>query len=370
MSRWTRTGASEKAQASQTIGILMNTLLYFADEVSNDYNSLNSYVKTGSTVIKSMFSPSKDHNMNEQISVLFNTLGWKNSEIRLQSSERAKIILGSNRYLDQNQNTIKGLEVLVKMIATAVGYHLFDRDVDALVDIDIMGPIYTIELQALSSLKTDISPKTKSTPKSTPVATKSTPSSPAINTSEVSFSSYDTSQIFLPILNNRLPQVTLHRILKEVLVEFCKSWYSENPISDKESDDDKNNLVILILYITQKAVENNISWVSVGEQVGGYFAQALSKNFPNEQLIVEEILETMSLGSIIRDVKSRSLCPLNLGQTCGNKIGGENRGFCDFVMGLWAGSLSQITGKKYSFTGFYPTGKRSTDPCLMEFTIV
>ncbi len=370
MSRWTKSGSSEKAQASQTIGILMNTLLYLADEAASDGSRSTKFMKISSQVIKNIFKPSSSYNMNEQIGVLLNVLGWKNSEIRLMSSTRSKIILGSNRYLDQNNNTLSGLNVLVKMISLAIGYHIFDREVDAFVEIDINGPIYTIDIQTLTTLETSL--KEKEIAKKVEVSTDTTPSisSTPASKSPASMSNYDTGQIFLPVLSNKLPLVQLNKILVDVLSEFSASWYGESPLDSELTEDNKTNLIMLIEFLTQKATETNTSWVDLGNQVGGYFAGVLKKSFTDDHdLIGPEIKDGAQLGSIIRDIKARSLCSLTVGSTCGSNIGGKNRSFCDFTMGLWAGCLSQLTEYEYKFSGFYATGKRSTDPCLMEFEL-
>lgn len=369
MSRWTKSGSSEKAQASQTIGILMNTLLYLADESASDGNKSTKFMKISSSVIKNIFKPSSSHNINEQIGVLLNTLGWKNSEIRLMSSTRSKIILGSNRYLDQNNNTLKGLKVLVKMISLALGYHIFDREVDAFVEIDINGPIYTVDIQTITTLETSLKEK-EVVQKAEPLSSTGSISQPPMGKSPASLSSYDTAQIFLPVLSNKLPLVQLHKILVDVLSEFSVSWYSESPLDSDLTEDNKTNLIMLIEFLTQKATETNTTWVDLGYQVGGYFAGVLKKSFTDDlDLVGPEIKDGAQLGSIIRDIKARSLCSLNVGATCGSSIGSKDRSFCDFTMGLWAGCLSQLTEFDYKFSGFYSTGKRSTDPCLMEFEL-
>jgi hypothetical protein len=347
----------------------MNTLLYLADESSSDGNRSTKFMKVSSSVVKNIFKPSSSHSINEQIGVLLNTLGWKNSEIRLMSSTRSKIILGSNRYLDQNNNTLKGLNILVKMIALAVGYHIFDREVDAFVEIDINGPVYTIDIQTITTLETSIKEKeiakTIETTSETPSQRGQIPAK-----SPASLSTFDTNQIFLPVLSNKLPLVQLNKILLDVLSEFAVSWYGETPMDSELTEDTKTNLIMVIEFLTQKATETNTTWVDLGNQVGGYFAGVLKKSFTDDlDLIGPEIKDGAQLGSVIRDIKARSLCSLTVGSTCGSNIGGRDRSFCDFVMGLWAGTLSQLTEFEYKFTGFYATGKRSTDPCLMEFEL-
>ncbi len=366
LSTWAKSG-SEKAQASQTIRMLIKTLQYLAEDSSNDDSSSRSYTNIASAVIKDLFKPTESYSINEQVQVVFNAMGWKNAQIKLTSANDANIILGSNRFLDQHPNSVVGLKLMVGTFSKALGFHILGREIDAVVNIDIHnGPIYTIDLKAIKGRKTEqAKPKPKPTETKTPKKTVKTVSKPVASTS----SDIDTSQIFLPILSNKLSISRLHLILQDVLVEFCQSWYGKNPIEDQQSSDERENVTSLISYLVQQSVEANTSPVEAGSRLGGFFGHAITQAFSNESNpITQEIIDGSQIGSIIRDIKARAFCALNPGDRCGPNIGDQNRSICDFAMGLWKGCLSELSEKEFSFTGFYPAEKR--DPyCLMEFSV-
>jgi len=375
MSTWTRDG-SEKAQSSQTIRILMKTLQYLAEDAANDEAKSRSYISTASAVIKGLFKPSPKLSNNEQVSVLFNSMGWKNAQIKFSSGSEAQIILGSNRHLDQDQNSEKALKLLVNTISKALGFHILAREVDAVVSIDILsGPIYTIDLKAITStIQTEVDeirPAVAPAIRKQPIQRRENASAQAAKPVAVATSSrsIDTSQIFLPVLTSKMPIGRLHLLLQDVLAEFSQSWYGENPLSSNESPDERENVITLMQFLTQKAVENDTSSVDAGTRLGAFFAHAIKQTFPNvEPVLAQELIDGASVGSMIRDIKARAFCTLNPGEKCGPNIGDANRAMCDFAMGVWQGCLSELSDNSYVFSGFYAAGKR--DPyCLMEFNV-
>lgn len=359
--------------------MLIKSLQYVAEDLANDEVKIKSFIKITTQIIKGSFIPSPQNSINEQVSILLNSMGWKNALIKLKSGDQVEIVLGSNRFLDQDSDSVSGLTNLVKAIGNAAGAHILDRDVDTLVNIDIhAGPTYTLDIQALKSITATQKPEKVPDNSSLRPFTISTEDGKTknelakqtvIETPIIPIStSYETDQIFLPVLSNKLPLSRLHRILKDVLEEYCQSWFGTNPIADVEIEDERINLINLINFLIEKAFESDQSRVDLGSQVGNYFAHAIVSNFNSEKtLLGQEIIDGSTVGSIIRDIKARSLCSLK-DTACENKIGGEHREFCDFVMGLWQGMLGQLTNKQYRFSGFYPAGKR--DPyCLMEFEV-
>ncbi|OLS25802.1 MAG: hypothetical protein HeimC2_17370 [Candidatus Heimdallarchaeota archaeon LC_2] len=370
LTTWTRNG-SEKAQASQTIRILMKSLQYLAENAVNDENQSQAFINTAHTVIKDLFTPSPSHSNNEQVVVLLGSMGWKNAQIEFSSGNEAKLILGSNRHLDQETNSVKGLKLLVTTISKALGYHILSREVDAYVEIDILaGPIYNINIKALTKnidLGSDVaSPATRS-PEIKPAVDQT---SNQISVAPISSSQkIDTTQIFLPVLTNKYPLSRLHLLLKDVLAEFCNSWYSENPLDTNDTGDEKENVALLMNFLVQKTIDNNASTVDAGVRLGTFFANAIKKSFPNiEQPLTQEIIDGAAVGSMIRDIKARAFCYLNPGDKCGPNIGDENRSICDFSMGIWQGTLSELGDHEFKFSGFYAAGRR--DPyCLMEFEV-
>lgn len=373
LNTWSRTG-SEKAQASQTIRMLIKTLQYLAEDATADDSREKSFLTVANAVIRNTFAPSTSFSTSEQVSVVLNSMGWKNTQIKLTSADEAEILMGSNRHLDQQAESIEGLQLLIKTLGTALGGFLFDREVNAVVDIDIhSGPTYLIKLRAIQKIE-----QKQNLPKTVTSTERQKSSKPDSNTSEpistgppiTALSTIETSQIFLPVLNNKLPLGRLHLILQDVLAEFASSWYGENPLDTRGTTDEQENVSTLVAFLTNKAIEKNTSIVEMGAQIGAYYGRALKEGFADDELFSPEILEGSAVGSIIRDIKARSLCHLKPGDTCGPSIGGEGREICDFAMGLWQGSLSEIHGeKKFNFTGFYQAGRR--DPyCLMEFEVV
>lgn len=370
MSSYWTSQASDKAQSSQTIRILIKTLQYLAEDVAITPETSNKFSKVASQVIKSTFTPSSKFNMNEQVTTFLGQLGWKNSQIRLKSAEVLEIVLGSNRYLDQGESNREGLNLLVKALGTAVGAHILSRDVDTFVDIDLPNKSYKVTIQGISGFKTEKAEvKTKAQSISAEIAKKEAKRVNETKTTTVTtsfISTYDTSQIILPVINNRLPYLKLQSLLKDVIEEFSKSWYQEVP--ELTAANDEGNIAILLSYLISKADERGNDIVQLGNQVGTYFGDAIKATFPGEETVSQEIIEGSSGGSIIRDIKARSLCTLVNTQSCGSSIGGEARKFCDMSMGIWAGVLGKLTEKDYTFSGFYEAGKK--DPyCLMEFTV-
>lgn len=377
LNTWTRSG-SEKAQASQTIRMLMKTLQYLAEDASTDGNRERSFLNVARSVIKNVFSPSNNFSVNEQVSVVFNAMGWKNTQITLTSANEAELILGSNRYLDQDPDSIDGLRLLVKTLCSALGSYLFDKDVQAKIDIDIhTGPTYKINLKTVKSTKSKETTKIKTQAEKSKETSSGQISSTSTRSSTSSDSgisikppsTIDTTQIFLPVLSNSLPLDRLYMILQDVLAEFCQSWYGSNPLETQGTDNERENLLILITFLTEKTFENDSSRVEVGEQVGTYFAHAIRDSFQEDKYLTQEIIDGSSVGSIIRDIKARAFCYLKPGEKCGPKIGAEDRSICDFAMGIWQGCLSQLMkDSEFEFTGFYPAGRK--DPyCLMEFEV-
>lgn len=369
LTTWTRSG-SEKAQASQTIRILMKSLQYLAEDTANDENRKQSFINTTYAVIKDLFTPSPTHSSNEQVVVLLGSMGWKNAQIEFSSGNEAKIILGSNRHLDQDQNSVKGLQLLVTTIAKALGFHILSREVDAYVEVDILsGPIYNIDLKALKQRTADETsqPATIQAPtrETQPSTTSQQPSAAPV----AGMNKIDTTQIFLPVLTTKFPLSRLHLLLKDVLTEFCKSWYSENPLDGNDLGDEQENVATLITFLAQKSIDNNSSTVEAGARLGTFFAHAIKQNFTNiDQPLTQEIIDGAAIGSMIRDIKSRAFCYLKPGEKCGPNIGDENRAICDFSMGIWQGCLSELGDHQFIFNGFYAAGKR--DPyCLMEFEV-
>lgn len=369
LTTWTRSG-SEKAQASQTIRILMKSLQYLAEDAVNDENRKQLFINTTYVVIKDLFMPSPTHSSNEQVVVLLGSMGWKNAQIEFSSGNEAKIILGSNRHLDQDHNSAKGLQLLVTAITKALGYHILSREVDSYVEVDILaGPIYKIDLKALKQRATDDTTQTSTQKAPIRETTQASIASSQSAAPVAGLNKIDTSQIFLPVLTNKFPLSRLHLLLKDVLSEFCQSWYSENPLDGNEISDEQENVATLISFLVQKSIDNNSSTVEAGARLGTFFAHAIKQNFANiDQPLTQEIIDGAAVGSMIRDIKARAFCYLKPGDKCGPNIGDENRAICDFSMGIWQGCLSELGDHNFVFNGFYAAGRK--DPyCLMEFEV-
>lgn len=372
MGVWTRSG-SEKAQSSQTIRILLRSLQYLAEDLAADETK---FLNVTVPVIRNLFNPIQTSSMNEQVTKFFESFGWKNAQIKLTAANKASILLGSNRHLDQNVESQAGLQILVKSISTAVGLHLLGKEVDALVNVNLTtGAVYNIELTTISKREDIVSPKPKT---EKPVVNTTT--QPQVEKTKITGtvpvqqpvmpagdleSSVEATQLFLPVLNDKLPLSTLFLMLQDVLVEFCKSWYQVNPLEEFGSEDQRQNVVKLVLYLVDKSVEANRPTKAVGNQVGRFFAQELSNTFKDEfgEIISPEILES-NTSIIVRDIKARSLCNLNPGDKCLE----ANRSVCDFGMGIYEGVLSHLTEKDTQFTTYFAAGRRDIY-CLMEFQV-
>lgn len=366
MSTWTKRGSSEKAQQSQTIRILVSVLQYLAEDATSSVDSADRFVKIASNVLKSTFTPSSNHNINEQVQSLLLQLGWKNSQITLKSADLLEMILGSNRYLDQSEVNETGLNLLVKMISVAIGQKIMTREVDALVNFDHNNKTYRVNIQAVEDFKPDMKAEVKTSATSIGMEEKKVEAKvETVVISSINTGNFDTSQIILPVFSNKLPNLKMLSLLKDVCEEFSQSWYSQVP--ELTGSDDKSNLAILFNFLITKADESGNDVLSIGAQIGSYYADAIKATWPDEKHINDEILDA-SGGSIIRDIKARSLCALTPAQSCGSKIGGPNRKFCDLSMAVWQGALSKLHTKEYTFSGYYAAGKRDS-VCLMEFSV-
>ncbi len=361
---WTRTG-SEKTQASQTIRILLRSLQYLAEDAAQSSTSSQNFTGIIVPIIRNLFVPAQGISINEQLSTFLRSLGWKNAQIRTLSATKAEIVLGNNRHLEQLETSKSGLELLVKSIMRAIGIYLLNREVDALVKLDFTsGVIYTIELNAVEIQPSIKETRQKTIPSSTRVAPspQSAPASTKITDLE---SQVDPSQLFMPILNQKLPLSTLYVLLQDVMSEFANSWYNENPLEKIGTDDPRLNVLFLTQFLVEKTINAGRATKTLGDQIGRFFAKALEETFGSDPngLLTPEIIESDTL-TMIRDIKARSLCTLQPGDKCTD----SNRAICDFGMGIYEGVLSSITGRNYQFTNYFAAGKRDIY-CLMEFQI-
>lgn len=365
---WTRTG-SEKTQSSQTIRILLRSLQYLAEDSSQSPSSSQNFTGIIVPVIRNLFVPAEGVSINEQLSTFLRSLGWKNAQIRTLSATKAEIVLGNNRHLEQVESSKQGLTLLVKSIMKAIGYYLLNREVDALVRIDFTtGVIYNIELNAVelqpSRVEKSPSPVVREPVVSQPSSMSSSP--PVQQSVRVEEGTpIEPSQLFLPILHQKLPLSTLYVLLQDVMSEFANSWYGENPLQETGTDDSEQNVLILTQFLVEKTIAAGRSTKTIGDQIGRFFAQTLQGTFGDdpEQILTPEIIESNTV-TMIRDIKARSLCTLAPGDKCTE----ANRAICDFGMGIYEGVLSSLTGKKYEFTNYFAAGKRDIY-CLMEFQI-
>ncbi|MDH5401766.1 MAG: hypothetical protein OEY49_04670 [Candidatus Heimdallarchaeota archaeon] len=368
LSTWTKTG-SEKARSSQSIRMLMKTLQYLGEDALIDDARVRSFVNVATKVITNLFNPAQNYSVNEQVSVVFNALGWRNAQIKLTSADNAEIILGSNRYLDQDVNNVNALKLLARVFAISFGSHLLSKNVDANVEIDIHnGPIYTIKVFGFGELKTELSVESKTVEKEKvkPVQKKE---QPMITMDHGISTDIDTTQIFLPILSNKLPLAKLQLLLQDIMAEYSQSWHGQNPISSSNSTELSENLITLINFLGDKGVVSDGSAVNAGAKVGSYYARAIKQSFEGEKLLVQEIIDGSVIGSMIRDIKARSFCTLKPGERCGS-IGDEKRRVCDFNMGIWQGCLSNLMqDKEFKFNGFIEAGRKDLY-CLMEFEVI
>lgn len=369
---WSKNG-SYKAQSSQTIRMLLRSLQYLAEDSTKDPGETEKYIKIVVPVIRNLFNPVRTSSAAQQVSTFFETIGWKNALVRIVASNQAEFVLGSNRHLDQSPESIDGLTLLVKAISTAVGYHMLNKNVDALVKISLVtGATYEITVHTISGTAKPVVETKSQTPaeivrKAAINDASPAPAKVATKTSAPSYteieSRIDISQLFKPILNPKLSQSTLYRLLQDVLVEFCNSWYSTNPLDGIGEDDPNNNVRILVIFLVNKSMELNRDTKVVGNHIGKFFAQAIEKTFVSQGMpaLTPEIIESQT-SVIVRDIKARSLCTLQPGDRCVS----ENRAFCDFGMGIYESVLSMYTENTYKFSTYFAAGRRDLY-CLMEF---
>ncbi len=363
MGVWSRSG-SDKAKSSQTIRILLRSMQYLAEDLSTDETK---FLKIVVPVVRSLFKPITTASVNEQVQQFFDSMGWKNSQIQVVSKDKSQIVLGSNRYLDQNEEATNGLTLLVKTLTKAVGYHIMNSEVDPLVVVDFTNTItYTIELKVQGG--TDISSPVH-TPKATttiakPVKTSKVTPPPSHDGLSVDIGTkIEIDQLFAPVINSKLPLSRCFLHLQDVMEEFSISWYSMNPIEGKESLSQREIIVTLVQFLVEKSIEASRDVKMVGNQVGRFFAQAMVESFKNDfgSIISDEILES-NTQTIIRDIKAMSLCTLSPGDKCVP----ANRSYCDFAMGIYEGVLSTTLDAQFEFTSYFSATRRDRY-CLMEF---
>jgi len=364
MGVWSRSG-SDKAQASQTIRILLRSIQYLADDLANDEQK---FMKIVVPVIRSLFNPISTASINEQSQQFFDAMGWKNSQIQVVTKDKSQIILGSNRYLDQTEQSVKGLTLLVKSLCKAIGYHIMNSDVDPLVVIDFSNSVtYNVEIKLISG--SDISSSAKKTssikiPSNTTIREKPPAIKPTVESVAVDISTkIAIDQLFLPVINSKLPLSRCFLLLQDVMEEFSISWYSNNPIEGKEGMSQRDVIVSLVQFLVEKSIEASRDVKIVGNQVGRFFAQAMIESFKEDfgEIISDEILES-NTQVVIRDIKAMSLCTLSPGDKCVP----ANRSYCDFAMGIYEGVLSAALDAQYEFSSYFSATRRDRY-CLMEF---
>ena len=360
---WTSQGA-EKAKSSQSIRILLRSLQYLAQDFPNSKN----YINVVSSIFQDLFKPDKTISINTQVHNFLDAIGWKNVEISAKSNNSARILLGNNRFLEQNQSEENGLITFVKAITTGIGFYLLETNVISSVSIDLTsGAQYTVELKAKTRSSQRVTSRQSLVPESPvielPKEYESEIDSGSESKVEEQLIAIESDQLIFPIINGKLPLTEVLFLLQDVMVEFAKSWYQFNPLDTRKEDDIRNKLTILLQFLVDKSVEGRRKPKAVGNQIGRFFAQATVDKYSKKfgVILSDEILESQT-SVLIRDIKARSLCYLNPGDKCVQ----ENRAICDFAMGIYEGVLSHITKKEYEFSNYFAAGKKDTY-CLMEF---
>ncbi len=373
---WTRYG-SEKAQSSQIIRTLINTLLGIAQEaVQEGTEAKNRFIVVVARNFREYFKPDITVNINEQIQTFLLTLGWKNSEIRVVSANEARAILGNNRFIVEENYPEETISLLISAIFTGIGYYIFSKEIKVQTDFDeLQGAVWSVKMTPTTA---DVLGTSTSTSKTTPQqkAPQEKVSAPAKN-SEISMvsvsegelqkylDSIDPEQFVTPIFKRSLGVETLLKILAEVMLEFSRTKYESNPLEALGSIDNRTMVLALTKFLVEKTFAENLPTLERGREIGVLFGKGVKGvlgDDPN-QLLVEEITDAPST-TIIRDIKARAFCFLKPGERCQP----SNVQICDFVMGIWEGTLKEILGKEFKFSNRYPATKKKDMYCLMELT--
>ena len=352
-------GGSDKVRASQTIRMLLNSLIRTSKELREDGKDRVGLYHAIKTTVKEVFQPDPDANFNEQLYSFMGVLGWKNALLTIMSSDTAKLVLGNNRYIDEVQNDLKDIELLVNAIISGACYHLFGKEIMTETKIDnLSGVTYEIMIKVGAEQVVKEKPEEVEGP------------TPGTGVGEVTGEAdletlkthIEIDQIFDPIFNTSLDKDQLIVMFKEILVEYIRSKYGELPKVQKVAD--TSDLVLLLLqYLINKVEEDNSGFLEVGKTVGTFFARGIKDVFnrPIEQILIDEIIEGINFG-IVRDINARCFCFLSPGDKCTPL----NTQICDFVMGVWEGTLSALLEREIKFSQRLPAGRKDRF-CLMEF---
>ena len=125
---WTSQG-SQKLRQMQTMKIILNSYINIIDYFQNDQNALELITQSIRSSIETNFMLNKEMNVNEQLSAFLFELGWKNSSIEIESTNRAKIVLGNNRFVKTESEIDKTIFfVFLKILGESIGKYILNSN--------------------------------------------------------------------------------------------------------------------------------------------------------------------------------------------------------------------------------------------------
>ncbi|MHA1912335.1 MAG: hypothetical protein ACTSYA_11645 [Candidatus Kariarchaeaceae archaeon] len=380
---WTSQG-SQKLRQMQTMKIILNSYINLVDYFQNDQNALELITQSIKSSIESNFMLNTDMNINEQLSTFLFELGWKNSTIEIESTNRAKIVLGNNRFIKTESELDKTIFfAFLKIFGESIGKYILNSNVAAEVSSSLFSDNeYEITLDKRGEISRPIAREVSTVKINTATSSIVTPAAiksesrvaKAEDASIISkndrqqdyepapFKLKDILSVFIPTID----QKQLSEILFDVSYEFAESWiFNKEELNRiKEISEDEVKIQEIIAYLAYHADEASQTPVSIGKSLGQYLMRIYSSKIDEDlKSILEESIRTSISESLWIEYKARVYCHLSPNERCKK----PNQQICDVVMGIYAGVLSESLEKEYDFTERIPARGTSDRFCLSEF---
>ena len=364
--------------------IILNSYMNIVDYFQNDHNALDLITQSIRSSIDENFMLNKDMNVNEQLSAFLFELGWKNSSIEIESTNRAKIVLGNNRFIKTESEIDKKIFfIFLRILGESIGKYILNSNVAAEVNSSLFSDneyeiildkrgelsrpiareVSTVQIKTTSSSSSPITMKsgTQETKPSEIVAPISKAEQHHQDYESVPFKLKDVFSVFIPTID----QKQLSDILFDVSYEFAESWIFNKKELDriKEITDNEEKIQEIVAYLAYRADEASQSPLSIGKSLGQYLMRIYSSKIDDDlKSILEESIRTSLSSSLWCEYKARVFCHLSPEDRCKT----SNQQVCDVVMGIWAGILSESLDEEYDFTERIPARGTGDRFCLSE----
>ena len=327
--------------------------------------------------IKAALEFDKDAPLEPQIKLFLETMGWKKSvDVKINMAEGIlKVRLGSNMHILKDEYSPESIEEYVRILFAGIGLEIFDSEVS--VDASV-SPFSQSLLDVTATRIQRVVPEEEeedNEPEASESSTFSTPAqqataSPAVDLTPmmlVEDARVNFSELFKGVFIKR--EDAFVSILWDVLREVASLLF-ENQIPpelgtamSKSSEEHATSILAYLLNNVKDLPQNQNE---IGLLIGEYFGKGLKINYDEATLegLLRPDVKLVDSSVLYRDFTARSLCAYTAGQKCTS----GPRTQCDFVMHFWAGLLSELTGKSFSYVNRIPAGRRQ-NLCLVEYSI-